>query len=69
MNQGQILTELQFYHLPITSFIHSIQPFTSDLLRSQLEFPANYQKHRFTSTCKRDPGAKLYRMLLTYLET
>ena len=68
MNQGQILTELQFYNLPI-SFIHSIQPFTSDLLRSQLEFPANYQKHRFTSTCKRDPGPKLCRMLLTYLET
>ena len=51
------------------SFVHSIQLFAFDLLRSQLKFPASYPKYRSASTCKEDPDAKLRRMLLRYLKT
>ena len=56
MNLGKRLEELQLQHLPM----RIIQPFASDLLTSQLKFPASYQKYRFISTHKGEPGAKLY---------
>ena len=58
MNLGLSLEELQLQHLPMRSFVHSIQLFAFDFLRSELKFPASYRKYRSASTYKEDPGAK-----------
>ena len=68
MDLGQSLEELQLQHLSMRSFVHSIQLFVFNLLRSQLKFPASCPKYHSASTYKEDPGAKLCRMLLRYLK-
>ena len=59
MDLGLNLEELQLQHLPMRSFVHLIQLFAIDLLRSQLKFPASYPKYHSVSTCEDDLGAKL----------
>ena len=66
MDLGSGHKEFQLQHSPIRSFVHLIQHFAFDLLRSQLKFSASYPKYGFVSNYKRDLVVKLCRMLLSY---
>ena len=54
------------FNCALRNFVHSR---IYDLLKSQIKFPASYQKYRFVLAYKRDLGAKFCRIIVKSPET